>query len=95
MQAIVNIENPEVRNTENSYFAGKRVVLTGTLSSMSRPEAEELIERVGGKTLSSVSSSTDILIAGESAGSKLTKAEALGIKIIDETEFLKQIGKKI
>ena len=95
LQSIINIENPKVLETSNSYFAGKRVVLTGTLLAMSRTEAEELIEKAGGKTSSSVSGSTDILIAGESAGSKLAKAEALGIKIINETEFLKQIGKKL
>lgn len=92
---FVHIENPSQATQTNDYFAGKRVVLTGTLSSMSRGEAEELIESLGGKTSSSVSGSTDLVVAGESAGSKLAKAESLGIKVINETEFLEKVGKKI
>ena len=62
-------------------------MLTGTLSKYTRDEASTLIERFGGKTSSSVSKKTDYVIAGEEAGSKLTKAQSLGVKIITEQEF--------
>ena len=70
-------------------FAGESVVLTGTLSQMKRAQAQEAIERAGGICQSSVTSKTTLVIAGESAGSKLDKAKALGVKIIDEPTFLK------
>ena len=73
------------------YFAGKKVVLTGTLSSMPRSKAEEIIESQGGSTSSSVTGATDIVIAGESAGSKLDKAKKLGIFVMNEEEFLSHI----
>ncbi len=66
---------------------GKKVVLTGTLSRYTRKEASYIIESVGGEVLSSVSKATDFVIAGESAGSKLEKAVALGVKIINEEQF--------
>jgi DNA ligase (NAD+) len=69
-------------------FTGKTVVLTGTLSSMSRDEASALIEALGGKTSGSVSSKTSIVLAGEAAGSKLEKARALGVQIMDEEAFM-------
>ena len=72
-------------------FSGKTFVLTGTLSKFSREEAEEKISNFGGKCTASVSKKTDYVLAGESAGSKLTKAQALGIKIINENEFLKML----
>ena len=68
-------------------FAGMTFVLTGTLPSMTRSEAEALIKQYGGKTSSSVSKKTSIVLAGAEAGSKLTKAENLGVRIIDENEF--------
>ena len=74
-----------------SYFSGKTVVITGTLSSYSRDEAAALIERLGGKTTSSVSNKTDLLIAGEKAGSKLAKAQALGVAVLDEAAFIAQL----
>ena len=70
-------------------FSGKTFVITGTLPSYKRTEAAEIIESLGGKVASSVSKKTDYVLAGEEAGSKLTKAQALGIKIIDEKEFEK------
>ena len=70
-------------------FNGKIVVLTGTLHSMSREQAKETLIQLGAKVSSSVSSKTDIVIAGDSAGSKLTKAQQLNISIIDEEEMLK------
>ncbi len=69
-------------------FSGKTFVLTGTLPSMSREEASAKIESLGGKVSGSVSGSTDFVLAGEEAGSKLDKAQKLGVKIISEKEFL-------
>lgn len=69
-------------------LAGKTVVVTGTLASLGRDEAEALIRKLGGKPSGSVSKKTDMLIAGEKAGSKLEKARALGVKILTEAEFL-------
>jgi len=68
-------------------FAGKQFVLTGTLSSFTRDEAKALIEARGGRVNSSVSKKTDYVVAGEAAGSKLDKAESLGVTVIDETAF--------
>jgi len=73
-------------------FGGKTFVLTGKLPTMSRDEAGRLIESYGGKLSSSVSKKTDYVLAGDDAGSKLTKAEQLGIKIIDEQTLLNMIG---
>ena len=70
-------------------FAGKNVVLTGTLEKYKRGEAQKLIEAEGGVCQSSVTAKTDLVIAGESAGSKLDKARKAGVKIIDESEFLR------
>ena len=75
----------------NSYFSGKTVVLTGTLSSMGRKEATTLLEDVGAKVTGSVSKATDCVIAGTEAGSKLDKAQALGIQVLNEDEFLSLI----
>ncbi|MDF9297338.1 NAD-dependent DNA ligase LigA [Geobacillus stearothermophilus] len=77
----------------DSAFAGKTVVLTGKLASMSRNEAKEEIERLGGRVTGSVSRSTDLVIAGEDAGSKLEKAQQLGIEIWDESRFLQEINR--
>ena len=67
-------------------------MLTGTLPTLKRSEATEIIEKLGGKTSSSVSSKTDYVLAGEDAGSKLTKARALNVAIIDEETFLRMAG---
>lgn len=76
----------------DSPFTGKTVVLTGSLSSMDRKEAAHKIEALGGKITGSVSKKTDIVVAGEEAGSKLTKAQELGITVMDENAFLAAIG---
>ena len=76
-----------VKATGN-YFSGKTVVLTGTLSSMGRKEVTTLLEDVGAKVTGSVSKATDCVIAGVEAGSKLDKAQQLGIQVLDEQEFL-------
>jgi DNA ligase (NAD+) len=70
-------------------FAGKTVVLTGGMTGMSREQAKEEIERRGGKVSGSVSKKTDFVVAGEDAGSKLKKAQELGVRILDEEQFLK------
>lgn len=75
----------------DSYFSGKTVVLTGTLSSMGRKEATALLEDLGAKVTGSVSKATDCVIAGVEAGSKLDKAQALGITVLSEDEFLSLI----
>lgn len=74
-------------------FEGMTVVVTGTLSGMSRTEAEEAIRQAGGKAASSVSKKTSLVLAGEAAGSKLTKAQSLGVKVIGEAEFKELLGK--
>ena len=85
----VNTEYEKVQ--QDDRFEGKTFVLTGTLPTLKRNEAKELIEKFGGKASGSVSKKTDYVLAGEEAGSKLTKAEQLGITIITEEEFLKMI----
>ncbi len=79
----------ETLETKTLPLSGKTVVLTGTLSSMTREQAAEKIEKLGGKIVSSVSKKTDYVLAGENAGSKLTKANELGIKILSEEDFEK------
>ena len=82
----VNMEE-EVDEEVDDRFAGQTFVLTGTLEKYSRDEASEIIEKYGGKTSGTVSKKTTYVLAGEAAGSKLTKARNLGIKIISEQEF--------
>ena len=77
--------------TRQTSFMGKTFVLTGTLFKFSREEAEEKISNFGGKSVSSVSKKTDFVLVGENPGSKLTKAQALGVKIINENEFEKML----
>ena len=78
----------------DSPLSSKTVVLTGKLSTMSRGEAGDYIRKLGGKVAGSVSKSTDYVVVGDEAGSKLRKATQLGIKILEEDEFLKLIGRK-
>jgi DNA ligase (NAD+) len=73
-------------------LAGKTFVITGTLPTMSRSEAKAFIEAHGGKVTGSVSKKTDYLLAGEKAGSKLTKAQALGVPVIDEAQLREMVG---
>ena len=82
----------EQKDTSQGPFAGMTVVVTGTLSSMGRKEAEEAIRQAGGKAAGSVSKKTSLVVAGESAGSKLAKAQSLGVEVIGEEEFLRRLG---
>ena len=86
-QAGVNMESLEQEENIDNRFEGKTFVLTGSLEKYSRNEAADIIEKFGGKTLGSVSKKTDYVLAGEEAGSKLAKAEKLGITIINENQF--------
>lgn len=88
--AGVNMESLEEENTDNR-FEGKTFVLTGALSKYSRDEASDIIEKLGGKTSGSVSKKTSYVLAGEDAGSKLTKAQNLGVTVITEEEFEEMI----
>ena len=90
-RAGVNMENNEQETLDNR-FEGKTFVLTGSLEKYSRNEASDIIEKYGGKTSSSVSKKTDYVLAGEDAGSKLTKAQELGVTIISEEDFEKMIN---
>lgn len=88
--AGVNLES-RAAETADARFAGKTFVLTGTLPTMTRNEASALVEKYGGKVSSSVSKKTSYVLAGEEAGSKLTKANQLGVTVITEEEFLKML----
>ena len=80
----------EAKTIESARFSGMTFVLTGTLPTMKREEAKALIESHGGKVSGSVSKKTSVVVAGDDAGSKLTKAESLGIEVIDEAELLRR-----
>ena len=91
----INPENDLARTSVTAsagLLSGKTVVLTGTLPSLTREEATAMIEAAGGKTSGSVSKKTDFVLAGAEAGSKLTKAQELGVKILDEAEFRRMLG---
>jgi DNA ligase (NAD+) len=84
---------PAKRRADGSgVLAGKTFVLTGTLPTLTREEAGARIEQAGGKVSGSVSKKTDYVLAGEEAGSKLAKANALGVTVIDEAQFRKLLG---
>jgi DNA ligase (NAD+) len=89
----VSMEEPKARIAGRS-LAGATVVITGTLPSLSRAQATELVESNGGHVASSVSKNTTFVVVGEDAGSKLEKARALGVEIIDEAELLRRVGRK-
>ena len=81
-----------IKTAASSSIAGKTFVLTGTLPTLSRDDAAKIIRDAGGSTSSSVSKNTDYVVAGEEAGSKLAKAQQLGVKVIDEAEFLSLVA---
>ena len=86
----VELEEPRPRTTGGA-LAGKTVVITGTLPTLSRQQATELVEANGGRVAGSVSKNTDFVVAGDAAGSKLDKAKALGVEVIDEASLLRRI----
>jgi len=85
-------EYVEAGQTQDSPFAGKTIVLTGTLEHFTRPELSEKLEAMGAKVSGSVSKKTDLVIAGESAGSKLTKAQSLGVEVWNEQQLLSALA---
>lgn len=84
------MEDKETKISDERFYS-KTFVLTGSLNDYTREEASKIIENYGGKTSSSVSKKTDYVLVGSEPGSKLTKAESLGIKIITEQEFKEMI----
>ena len=86
-EAAPRVEGPQP-------LAGLTIVVTGTLAHFSRGEIKKKIEALGGKTSESVSKSTAFVVAGEEAGSKLAKAEKLGVAVLDEAAFLRRIGEE-
>lgn len=91
IQQGVHWDDVEVKEVGDNLFKGKTVVLTGTLTQMGRNEAKALLQDMGAKVSGSVSAKTDFVIAGDAAGSKLTKAQELGVAVLTEEEFLAQI----
>lgn len=79
-------------SSSSDELSGLTFVLTGTLPTLSRDQAKEWIEKHGGKVSSSVSKKTNYVVAGEAAGSKLTKAQSLGVTVIDENGLLAMLG---
>ena len=92
--AGINLESEAPADTGPKPLDGKTVVVTGTFSRWGRQQAQDLIRALGGKPTSSVSGKTDLVIAGEKAGSKLAKAEQLGIDVLNEEEFVELIGEE-
>ena len=84
----------EQQGARDGVLAGKVLVLTGTLPTLSREAAKELIERAGGKVSGSVSAKTHFVVAGSEAGSKLAKAESLGVAVINEDQLLALLARK-
>jgi len=91
--SIQDVKSPVSSTNLNSVFAGKILVITGTLPTMSRGEAKDKLLAAGAKVTGSVSAKTDFLLAGDKAGSKLKKAEKLAVRVIDEAEMLDLLGK--
>jgi DNA ligase (NAD+) len=89
----VRMADPEPEPVAEGPLTGQTLVLTGGLAQLSREEATRLAEEAGGKVTSGVSKKTDFVVAGESPGSKLAKAEQLGVEVIDEEEFLRRLGR--
>ena len=90
----LSLENKKKQHDETGNLTGKTFLFTGTLPTLKRSEAEELVEKNGGKLLGSVSSKLSYLVAGEDAGSKLEKAKKIAsVRIITEQEFIKLLNK--
>ena len=82
------------KSSSSSAISGKSFVLTGSLPTLSRDQASELIRHAGGSVTGSVSKNTNFLLAGESAGSKLERARELNVRVLSENEFLEILGKR-
>jgi DNA ligase (NAD+) len=89
--AAVNTTEPRAVEAHGA-LSGKTVVITGTLPTLTRPEATELVEAAGGRVTRSVSKATSLVVAGEEAGGKLDKARTLGIEVIDEAELRQRVA---
>jgi len=85
---VAGMRPPPARKKTGGRLAGKTIVLTGTLDSLTREQAKQAIEAAGGRASSNVSGATDLVVAGSSPGSKLAKANRLGVKVVDEKQFL-------
>ncbi|MGB7891696.1 MAG: NAD-dependent DNA ligase LigA, partial [Microcoleus sp.] len=92
LQLQSEVKNPNLASA-NLQLAGKTFVLTGTLPTLKRDEAKDLIQKAGGKVTSSVSAKTDYVVVGEDAGSKLEKAQSLGVELLSEAELLELLSK--
>jgi len=92
--AGVNMTEPKAKERGSGPLSGMTVVFTGTLTQMTRSKAEELAAMAGAKVTDSVSSKTDLVVAGSEAGSKLEKARRLNVRVADEREFMEMIGEK-
>ncbi|MDD3270261.1 MAG: helix-hairpin-helix domain-containing protein, partial [Syntrophomonadaceae bacterium] len=93
-EAGVNMKSKAVNSSIDNRFEGKTFVLTGTLPTMTREQARKLIEEHGGRVAESVSKKTAYLLAGEEAGSKLAKAQSLGIEVLAEDDLMKMLQKE-
>ncbi|MCF6249290.1 MAG: NAD-dependent DNA ligase LigA [Desulfobacula sp.] len=91
---VISAGQPATWDVRDNYFKDKRIVLTGTLHQMPRTQAKKRLQALGARVTSSISAKTDLLIAGEKAGSKLKKAHDLGVETIDEDQFIKLFGKQ-
>ena len=90
---VLDVAQKKFDEDSNSAFFAKTIVITGTLPGMSRDEAKDKLLAAGAKVTTSVSAKTDYLLAGDKAGSKLTKAEKLGVQVIDEETMLAMLQK--
>lgn len=92
---LLEISDHEIVANQQNILTGKKVIFTGSLTTLSRQEAKNQAENYGAKVVNTVSSNTDLVVVGENAGSKLKKAQELGIKIISEAEWIELISGKI
>src|SRR6185295_569381 len=91
-KAGLDFTEPRASSADGALI-GKTYVLAGTLPTLARSQATELIEGAGGRVAGSVSKKTDAVVAGDDAGGKLEKAKTLGVEVIDETELLRRVGR--
>ena len=92
LSKLLNIKPHQEIIKVESLISGKNILFTGTMEKMTRKEAKEIAEKLGAKICSAISKNVDLLVAGESTGSKLKDAKTLGVKVINENEWLKIIN---